>query len=247
MKMFMLTALAVWSLEGFAKLPPHLQGMACEKEIQVVLTKQGAADDWSRTVDPGENVMAFRTPTSEIGRWIEIQSFPNPYLMILEPTKSKVYEWDAKTCTTLKLNTVPGVPFKKAKSSDFNDAKLGELLKEKKQALIYVWSPTMTYSVTEMHTFLKVAKDMNLEFIPVFDFLDTQKRAEEVISQRMPQIKLSRFSSIELYMRQGSLHFPSSFVVSHGKISDRIFGVKQEKELKDVIASEMRNNSGITH
>ncbi|HXH29599.1 MAG TPA: hypothetical protein VNJ01_02190 [Bacteriovoracaceae bacterium] len=247
MKKIILSVFAVWSLEGSAKLPPHLQGMTCEKEILSVLAKQGAADSWVRTVDPGANVMAFRTPTKSVGRWVEIQSFPNPYLMILEPTKSKVYEWDAKTCATLKLGDVAGVPFKKAKPSDFTDAKLAGLMEDDKKALIYIWSPTMTYSVTEMHTFEKVAKDMNLEFIPVLDYRVTEKRAKEVVEGRSPAVKLNRFSSIELYMRQGALHFPSSFVVSHGKISGLIFGAKPEQELKEVIAKEMMQNSGVTH
>lgn len=133
------------------------------------------------------------------------------------------------------------------KVDSFNDFDFEKILSEKKTAMIYLWSPRMVYSVSEFTRMRALAEKRNMEFVPVLDPMADSQEAKEAMKkagvdfqmktaalQREPSsINLYRkLNSVELFMRNGTLHFPTVFVTANGKIhSRRLIGVLTNDDL----------------
>lgn len=238
MKKTLLLAIALTSLSVSAKVPDPFLSITCREDIERVLKKFGSKDKWVRSVDPEANVLSFKSPTKQFGRWVEVQSFANPYVFIFDGQQSRVYQWEAKTCKLLNDTTHKPLSVVSGKSG-MDDAEVQALTKGEKPSLIYVWSPSMVYSMSEMKVFRQVAKDLGLEFVPLLDSKVQADLGKKLISGYEPDLKIQKTKSMELYMRDGNIHFPASFVAGNGRISNRIFGVMTAEELKEAILDEL--------
>lgn len=227
------------SWNTWADLPSKLTTMPCSNEIEKVLTKLESTDKWVETVNPQQGVLAFRSPTKKLAKWVEIQSFENPYLFYFETDKTKVMQWDSKTCATIVNSESKPLEFLRKHSSNFTDENLQSLIEAKKLSMIYIWSPTMAYSMSEMGVFRKVAETMEINFVPVLDFYDDPATSKKLLSGYKQDIKIQKFQSLELYMREGTIHFPSTYIVGKGKISRKIQGVLTPELLIESINGEL--------
>lgn len=240
MKAFALPLSLFLSLSLKADLPPKLSSISCGVVIEKTLKTLKSTDKWIETVNPQLGIFAFRSPTEEMAKWVEIQSFPNPYLFYFEPHKSKVFQWNGKTCAPLiNSETKPFSFLRKSDVHSFTDEKLQKLVNDKKNSMIYIWSPTMVYSMSEMATFKKVAKELDLNFVPVLDFNESLDVAKKLISGYKPEIEMQKFQSLELFMREGTIHFPSTYLVGNKNISPRIFGVLTAELLRARVYKEL--------
>lgn len=225
----------------------------CKSEVQMELAKifAGNAPVWERTADPSFDTQAFRAPMAKVGEWYELQITEKemPKLLFYSSAKMSTWSWN-KTCKAANTKG-PGLEFFKAsagsKSEIYTDADLAKLMSEKKTAMIYMWSPRMVYSVTEFTRVRALAEKRKMEFIPVLDPMVDVKEARAALkkagidfqiktanSQREPSsIALyKRMNSVELYMRNGTLHFPTVFLTSNGKMhSRRLVGVLTNQDL----------------
>lgn len=238
MKKLLTGALLLTAISASAVVPDQLLSMPCRTEIEKFLKKQGSKDQWRRTVDPEEGVMAFSSPTDTIGRWVEIQTFENPHVYAYDAQKTVVREWGVKNCELVNSSDTKPMSILKGKNV-FNDEKLKSVVESGKKSLIYVWSPTMVYSLQNMEVFKKMAKEMELEFIPVLDPNQNVENAQKVLSQFQPDLKAEKHRSLEILMREGAAHFPSSFLVHNGKISKRIFGAWTAEKLAPKLKEEL--------
>lgn len=219
----------------------------CKTEVQKELEKvfSGVSPDWERTADPSFDTQAFRAPTAKTGEWYELQiaEKETPKLFFYSSAKNATSSW-SKTCK-LATTKKPGLEFFKLTGNDkseiYGDADLAKLMADKKTAMIYMWSPRMVYSVTEFNRMRALAEKRKMEFVPVLDPMVDIKEARAAMkkagidfqiktanSQREPSsIALyKRMNSVELYMRNGTLHFPTVFLTANGKMhSRRIIGV----------------------
>lgn len=227
-----------------AAVPERFYDLPCRKQIEKVLTKVGSRDRWVRTVDPQKNVFAYRSRTRELAKWVEIQSFPNPYLFIYETKKTRVYQWDKTGCTVMSDTDAPALNILSGKKNSFTDKSIEMLLAKDKRAMIYIWSPTMVYSMKEMHVFKKVAESSGLEFIPVIGSYSSVEEAKKYFAPYKLEIPYQKLNSLELYMREGAIHFPSTFIVANKRISARIFGAMPEEELTKAVAVELADLQG---
>ncbi len=239
MKLSLLVAGLLLSMNLWALVPDPFLSISCRNEIEQVIKKHASKDKWTRTVDPQQGVLSFRSPTKEIGKWVEIQSFPNPYVFFFEKRFTKVYQWDGKTCSVLNDTTNKPLSFLTSKKAGFTDAKLKKYVESDKPAMIYVWSPSMVYSMSEMKVFRQVAKDLDLEFVPVLDFNENPAVAKKLIAKYEPDMEMHKFQSLELYMREGTIHFPSTYIAGLNRISNRIFGVFPADLLKEEVLDEL--------
>lgn len=239
MKVSLLVAGLILSSNLWALVPEPLFMISCRKDIEKVIKKHASKDKWVRTVDPQQGVQSFRSPTKEIGKWIEIQSFPDPYVFFFEKRFTKVYQWNGKDCSLLNDTTNRPLSFLKDKKSGFDDAKLKTFVEAEKPAMIYIWSPSMVYSMSEMKVFRQVAKDLDLEFVPVLDFNQNSATAKKLIAKYEPEVEINRFQTLELYMREGTTHYPSTYIAGHNRISNRIFGVLPADLLKEAVLDQM--------
>lgn len=225
----------------------------CKAEVQTELAKifAGNAPAWERTADPSFDTQSFRTPMLKVGEWYELQITEKgmPKLLFYSSVKTSTWNWN-KTCKAANIKG-PGLEFFKttagAKNETYGDADLTKLMGDKKTAMIYMWSPRMVYSVTEFTRVRALAEKRKMEFIPVLDPMVDVKEARAALkkagidfqiktasSQREPSsvALYKRMNSVELYMRSGTLHFPTIFLTSNGKLhSRRLVGVLTNQDL----------------
>jgi hypothetical protein len=250
LKLLVLSFMLGLSLRSFgADILPRgsYSDFKCKAEVQKELEKvfSGKNPEWERTVDPSFDTQAFRTSTVKTGEWYELQiaEKDTPKLFFYSAAKSSVSSWN-KTCKAATTNK-PGLELFKAagmdKSEIYSDAELAKLMSDKRTALIYVWSPRMVYSVTEFTRMRALAEKRKMEFVPVLDPLVDVSEARAAIKKAGIDFKIrsannlrepssiamyKRMNSVDLYMRNATLHFPTVFLVANGKMhSHRIVGV----------------------
>lgn len=240
MKRFILFTGIMLSAQAMAALVPEpLFSMSCRTDIEKVLKKHQSKDRWVRTIDPQKGVFSFRTPTKEIGKWIELQTFPDPYVFFFESKSTKVYQWSGKDCVLLNDTTNRPLEFLVGKKKGFTDAALKTYVEADVPAMIYIWSPSMVYSMSEMKVFRKVAESLEMKFVPLLDFGENAENAKKLISGYEPNLEIKKVQSVELYMREGTTHFPSTYIAGYGRISNRIFGVMTPELLTEAASEEL--------
>jgi len=257
MQKFLLLSLVLgFSMRSFGAdfLPKESnQEFKCKTEIQKELEKVFSKNQphWERTADPSFDTQAFRTSTAQVGEWYELQirEKETPKLLFYSSTKTSE-STRSKKCKAKNIMG-PGLEIsKKEKGADaesFSDVDLGKLLTDKKTALIYVWSPRMGYSITEFTRVRALAERRKMEFIPVLDPAVNVNEARAAMKKAGVDIKVKsasserepsavelykKLNSVELYMRNATLHFPTVYMTTNGKIHDRrLIGVLGNDDL----------------
>jgi len=239
MKRFLALLSLCATLPAWAEFPSQLFHLKCRSQMEKVLKEAGSLDQWTKTVDPAPGVMSFRSPTNELGRWVEVQSHPSPYVFVFEQKQTKVRQFDGKDCKGLVVSQTKPLNVLNVKGAKITDADVSKFTKNPNGTMVYVWSPSMTYSMQEMGVFQKVAKEMNLTFVPVLDPQADFKVAEKMKKIYKFDFELKKAASLELHMREATIHFPTTYVMKGGHISKLIFGAMDAKTLKNTINDEL--------
>lgn len=243
MRFYIFSALMGLSLQSFAAPSPFLPNMSgkkilCESSLKEKLEIEFShqSPNWNREVDAEAMTMTFRA-AKKIGEWYELQISESaaPKLLYFSANKTKDFLWNADTC---QFTTIEGrglVLFHQEKNypiDSFTDQDLEKLLARKSRGIIYVWSPHMVFSFTEFRTFRDVAKKKHLEFIPVLDPSAGVREAAAAAKKVHAEFKGRKLASVDLYMRNATLHFPTVFVFANGKINThRLIGILPKKGL----------------
>ena len=222
---------------GGTTLPDQTSSLRCRTDVTADLEKAGSLGKWQRIVDPELGWRAYRSPTKQLGHWVELQHDPEgvPKLVYYEPNQSWAVDFgklcERKKSTLKALNAATG-------GGTFTDKDLASLLTSKRSGIIYVWSPGMVYSMKEMRLFQDFAKKYKIEFVPIVDEKYPANVVEKAIqTHSLPKSKA--LNAVELAVR-GIAHYPTTFVFANGKISLRpIYGVKEGDELKVTVASRL--------
>lgn len=218
----------------------------CSKQVEAFLNKQSVSDSWKKMADSND-VKVYRAPTNEIGRWVELQLSSNPLIYVFSEKGIDKHQWSASNCEKLITSTGYPIDFlKKGKAAHFDDASLRKIISSKESVMIYVWSPAMTYSMQSMENFKAAAKKFNLKFIPLVDPNASSKEIKEAINVNKLKVEVKKMGSLELYMREATIHFPETYIVHNGKISQEIIGAmsvaQAEREVKLRLESMAKEN-----
>lgn len=223
----------------------------CQKELQSHLGSLFSKDPkWERTVDISFDTQAFRA-SEKIGEWYELHvpEGKSPEIHFISSKKGTEYSWN-KNCE-LATKTLPGFKFfeqsNKNPVDNFSDEDLAQTLKTHKTGIIYIWSPRMVYSVTEFFRVRALVLKKGYEFIPVLDHSVPVQEAKDAMKALGGELKLQvanlqrepsslstykKLNSVELYMRNSSLHFPAIYIYSKGHLHPRrIVGVLTDNGL----------------
>ncbi len=227
------------------------KNIKCQKELQSHLGSLFSKDPkWERTVDTSFDTQAFRA-SEKIGEWYELRVTEGkpPAINFVSTKKGTEYSW-SESCA-LATKTLSGFEFfkqsKKNLIDNFSDEDLVQTLQTNKTGVIYVWSPRMVYSVTEFFRVRALVQKKGYEFIPVLDHSATVQEAKDAMKTLGGELKLhvaslqrepssvgpyKKLNSVELYMRNSSLHFPVIYMYSKGQLHPRrIVGVLTDKGL----------------
>lgn len=227
----MIILLSLTISQVFAGIPDMLEGINCHEKIEKKLKTYSTSFDWVRGVNPEKGILAMSTPTSTFGRWVEIIKRENPELIVYESEKTTLIRWKRGSCDQVLNSSFPPLEFLGKRKSGFTDKDLEKLVNSKKLSLVYIWAPEMVYSMKEMKTFIAASKKANLSFVPLLGNDSDVKYAKKALVKRKLKINVKMARSLELAMRSQIMHYPISFVVGNGRISERIFGVMPTEDL----------------
>lgn len=237
-----------WAASAGAALPEEVPSPGpCSAALESTLKSTGATGGWIRQVDPEPRVTAFRSPTRKLGSWTELRSAPGLLVLrVIDAKRTRSYRFVRSGSGCKRTLTESATPHHPGLATEgFTDQDLARLLGRKSKALIYVWSPRMVYSLTFLDIFRQTAAKKGLQFIALMDprvetkvatlaaakagmSLMNPKSERMLASEAYPDNTL-KLASFELFMRNPTIHFPTSFVISDGQIAAmRILGVKTE-------------------
>lgn len=211
--------------EIFANLPA-IKGLEtkCRGELQQFLGRNGLSGsrDWIMDV-PEAGHLVWKTRTEQLGRWIKIWSVKDSLSDIIVSTadEESYFAFESATCEFRLTKTEK---FPQATGRAFSDSDINALVKAKKSALIYVWSPDQIYSQKFWRRFKDVAAKRNMVFIPVQKKPFNPPTRRETYAE-LPKDFFTLNHSNELLMMGATVHTPSAVIVKGGKLSSPIIGV----------------------
>jgi hypothetical protein len=219
------------------------QAAVCGKEVTARLQKLGSKEEWIREVDPVEKTQAYRTPTKKIGSWIELRRTTEGTveLRTISALGVEQYKW-GKTCTEAHAQMTTGKVMAHAENGKkfFFDSDLASLVKKNKEGLVYIWSPSLVYSMRYYSRFKEMADKLNLPMTVLMDPQWRQGVAKEMAGEYNMPFYDTRAESVEFAMRDVGLHFPATIVYANGKIARRvIFGIEEPQRLSMLVTTEL--------
>lgn len=195
---------------------------------------------WTRSVGAGEII--YRVPTKKIGAWLELK-IDEAFNLSLSKVDDSGFEtwradWPSCALASKKIRFSRKEIFSDGSGhiKYFTDYELEKILKTGESGLIYLWSPGMVYSVQYIETFREIAKKLNLRFVEVMDPNVKTGFANEFLKKAKRELATVKNDSIELSMRNGQTHFPTTFVFSNGHLArEPITGVYNSEQLESAI------------
>ena len=228
-----------------ASWPTELSQAKCQSHVEQALrTRLWRKDEaWVRRVDTDSMTKAYRRARADVGSWVDLEISDGGDVTVTESSSKArvVSRWEANC----RLKTISLSPLELASSSTkgFRDRDLAKLLRSKKKAMIYLWSPRFVYSAGALPYFALAAKRQGYEFIPLLDPRESVQFAEHrmslakrdleqalkdrsmasVRSQAIfPQMDLTRkLLSLEVFRANGFNHFPVAYLVENGRFNPR--------------------------
>lgn len=206
----------------------------CRKSFKNQLKLLKSLNSWIRVVDRGLGILTFRSPTRRFGYWVQIEiNNKTGYGAIREftPLAERLYQVQSSKNCRYQGSFVKRQKERLQSNFGINDQRLQELIR-KGSGVLYIWSPSMEYSMRRVNEVKRYAKSLGVGF---FAFVD--ERAEMASIKKVAQ-KFSisesdsrKIASTEMDMRQYKLHFPTTYVYKNGKIHpERIIGVVEKLE-----------------
>lgn len=201
---------------------------------------------WIKQPSPNENEQIFRKPTNKFGVWLETHLFKDKGPISYTITNKKVQKNQYDQKCRIQNSYDEGFDFSKTYPDSsvtfLTDEKLEELIRSEKNKLVYVWSPEMVYSAENLPKYKKTAEELKIEFVPV---LDPRSNETDHVSQatfyKFEKTKY-KLNSVELFMRNATLHFPTVFLIKNNKLADfRISGVYDQFRFKKELTKELAN------
>ncbi len=225
------------SLSWSAGRKPDNYITACEAQIDEKLKELNSKNDWTRVVDSKPNHKTYRSPTNNVGEWVEIVAGEMPSVYQVTPRGIREFGWNLKTCELNKATAFEiESTFINISGPTFKDSDLKRIIEQKDRAIIYTFSPRMVYSIKYMDEMSDMAESLGYKFIPVLE--PTYKIGN--LGRKFPNVKnfkIQKAASVEIVMRQMLTHLPSSLVISNGHIMDPIIiGVKSKDEYESEIS-----------
>lgn len=226
-------------------LPVGLVPSQCEKRIAASLQSQlwREGESWVQRVDSNSMTKSYRRASRGLGSWVDLEVSDSGDVVMTEssPKSRTVSRWGAN-CQVTKVLLSP-LELASAKTKGFRDHDLEAILKAKKKALIYLWSPSFVYSAVAIPYFALAAKRQGYEFIPLLDPREATELADHRISLAkveleqalksrsiasvrgeavFPKVNLTRkLLSLELFRPNGFNHFPVAYLVEGGRFNPR--------------------------
>lgn len=209
----------------------------CSNELEKALMGFTKFDHLIKQVSPDPETEIYRLQTGTFGKWIELQFKKAGYPTFNVVTNKSIIEHTFNSKCEITTNTKAGFDFSKTYPDSgtkfVGDAEISKLIKKDITGIIYIWSPDMQYSAKYLKQFRDTAKELNIKFVSILD-----PRASNVNQGLMskefgiPETDM-KLNSVELFMRGGTIHYPSIFIFKKGNLTPTLLsGVYDKDTLK---------------
>ena len=217
----------------------------CNSQLASTLEKLGSQNKWIKQAPTETGNTVFRSPTAQFGHWLEvvIKADGQPSVFSIQKDTVTVFEYE-NLCTE-KSKVAQGMNFSqrttdKRKSTWFDDSDLKKIITKSQKGLIYVWSPEMVYSAKYYKYFRDAAKKLKIDFKSVLDPRCQMNDVEKAISDFGVDATDVKLNSVELYMRNLTVHYPTTLVYGYGQLSDMpIVGVMEKDDIEAAVQREL--------
>ncbi len=224
---------------------PDVDISNCRALIESTAMELGSAGSWIEQAPKVTGSRTFRTPTKQIGNWLEIEVAASGAVTLytIGELVSKETSWNANCATKAAVH--PGLGTVLAKDGDtsiksFTDTNLEELLAKNGSGVIYVWSPGMSFSAKFLKAYRAWAKSKKMDFAIVVDPRATMREvlaAENTYGFSWERV---RMNSVDLYMRSTTIHFPTALVFKDGRIHrSEIVGVMSVHDFESEVQKRL--------
>ncbi len=207
----------------------------CNKEIQSLLKGYSLEKgEWRKTLPDSISYDGWRFHPQTVGKWVELQKSSDQIILrkfngenFLEAVSDKKCKFEF---LPMKMSWYLEKIWKQKTDLDFDDIKLEKLLSENSKAVIYLWSPKFSYSLTFYNKAKATAEKLGYKFIPLLDpraNTSEAKAAQDVFFASGFKRDLasnfinSKMFSYDLFLRNGFNHFPVTFITGNKKIHPR--------------------------
>lgn len=199
-------------------LPLEVQSHPCADAAAHSLQQWHSLSDWNRRPRAIGGPLVFTSPTSQIGVWTEVHLSRYDELEVLrvDAGSTLTVRFGSDCATELEATT------RETTSPDphvLTDADLADLLREHQAGVVFVWSPHMPLSPLSLLQMREAAKRRDLPVFGVLDPFANEQAAHEAAEEHdLPEDDLRRLQSLELIMRNMTVHYPSAYVFRDGRL-----------------------------
>lgn len=230
--------------EPYQKL--ELSKQACGAKAQNLLKEWGALDQWKLKFTENQSDKKFQAPTTEFGKWVQV-SFKNKKDLQLTQFSEKstvqiTFDPACKTQAQVKSfesskasepKSLSGIPY-------FRDSEIEKIIKSKKPAVFFLWSPHMQISIEALKEIRKATAQLK---VPLYALVEPNSDPQSVLrivkELKIPKSQIYIFDSFDLTLRDFRLHFPSLIVMNEGKFSSP---VQKGHETADIYENYIRTH-----
>lgn len=213
----------------------------CNPQLQIEINKRSGYDSYVKIQAETPDDEIYRLKTKDPGSWLEIHYQRNATPKFFQITNANVIRFEYNAECRMQQTVESGLNFSKvfpdSTSKFVDDVELQKMIAIRQNGIIYIWSPSMIYSVKYLKRYRDTAKNLKIGFISL---LDPKAKAtdQHVIATdfSVPTTDL-KMNSVNLFMLGGLDHFPTLFVFKNGLIMEEtIVGVFDKETLRQKIS-----------
>lgn len=212
-----------FTLEPASKIKDRLSKYSCYKEIDKMLKDWKTEESWQIEPILFSNVISFKTPTKTLGAWVRLKFENEDTLFVEKMTRNNILSKTFKKKSNNCNGEVAVRPFtynEKYLKTAYTDEELQNALSKNKKGIIYIWSPNMPLSVTNLDYLMKHAKKMGVHVTAVVDPATPKEMIKKLVKDgKIKNNQTKPLESFELINRGGLIHFPAFFTYEDGKLS----------------------------
>jgi len=196
-------------------LPPDVR---CRSAMARHLADWGAGAEAFRDPDGALGTRSWRVPTAALGVWVVLrqESDGAASLTRIDPTSTTQLVFEADCVETTRTVARPR---HQTTPAALRDDELKTLLSSD-GGVVYLWSPHMPLSVDGHDVVAGLATELGIAFVALLDpRADPAFALSAAREAGLPSAATRSFDSVELTMRQLSLHAPSILVFARGRFA----------------------------
>ncbi|MEZ0393252.1 MAG: hypothetical protein ACAH59_13615 [Pseudobdellovibrionaceae bacterium] len=244
-----LLPLSVWAEGPFSKLP--LTNVICGPQALSLLQQWKAKDEWRLKFSVDVEEKKYQSPTDEFGTWVQIQWRDGKELKLSQFSEKKqsFVRFDSQCEPILQTQVTPRrlaqvtevVAPAASGLAPWTDKQIEKILKEKKSAVFFLWTPHMQVSVEALREIQAATQKLK---VPLYALVEPNSNAQSAKSIakkiKVPASQVFYLDSFELSLRDFRLHFPSLIVVSKGQFSSPVQrGLESAEVYEDYIRAHL--------